>query len=66
MKRQPMEQEEILASDVTNNGLISKISWHCSIQKNKTQTQSENGQNTQIDTFPQKDIQMDNRHMKRC
>ena len=52
---------------MTNKGLISKI-YKQLIQLNikKQMTKSKNGQKTWIDIFFKEDIQMANRHMKRC
>ena len=52
---------------MTQNGLLSKI-YKQLIKFNvkKQKTQLKNGQKTYIDIFSKEDIQMINRHMKRC
>ena len=67
VKRQPSEWEKIIANEATDKHLISKIYKQllaAQFQKNKPPNQKM-GQRTK-QTFPQEDIQMANKHMKRC
>ena len=66
VKRQPSEWEKILANETTDKRLISKI-YKQLLQLNarKTNTQSKSGRDLNTH-FSKEDIQMSNKHMKRC
>ena len=66
VKRQPSEWEKIIANETTDKRLISKI-YKQLLQLNarKTNTQSKSGRDLNTH-FSKEDIQMANKHMKRC
>ena len=67
VKRQPSEWEKIIANETTDKGLISKI-YEQLIQLNtrKQTTQIKKWKKDLNRHFSKEDIQMANKHMKRC
>ena len=67
MKRQPSEWEKIIANETTDRGLISKI-YKQLIQLNarKTNNPIKEWEKDLNRHFSKEDIQMANKHMKRC
>ena len=67
VKRQPSEWEKIIANETTDKGLISKI-YKQLIQLNtrKTNNPIKNWEKDLNKHFSKEDINMANKHMKRC
>ena len=63
VKRQPSEWEKIIANETTDKGLISKI-YKQLIQLNTRKTNKKWGKD--LRHFSKEDIQMANKHKKRC
>ena len=62
MKRQPSEWEKIIANETTDKGLISNT-YKQLIEFNTRKATSQSDLNR---CFSKEDIQMANKHMKRC
>ena len=66
LKRQPSEWEKIIANETTDKGLISKI-YKQLIQLNARKTNSPIKKwEKDLNRYFSKDIQIANKHMKRC
>ena len=67
VKRQPSEWEKIIASETTDKGLISKIHKQLiQLDARKTNNPIKKWEKDLNRHFSKEDIQMANKHMKRC
>ena len=67
VKRQPSEWEKIIANETTDKGLISKIcKQHMQLNTRKTNSPIKKWEKDLNRHFFKEDIQVANKHMKRC